>query len=77
MGNGEWITMLRVGPVAGVISKVSMIETILPSGGGGGAPSGGGEGEAGMILGSGGGIGGGAGIGIRVVADGLRMSVYR
>lgn len=72
--NGEWITVLRVGS-ADVISKVIMIETILP--GGGGAPSGGREGEASVILGNGGGIGGGAGIGIRVVADGLLMSVDR
>jgi len=71
--NRERITMLRMGPVAvvDVISKVVMIEAILPSGGG--APGGGGKGEASMIMG-GRLVSGLDGIGIRVVADGLRVS---
>jgi len=72
--NRERIAMLRMGPVTvvvDVISKVVMIEAILPSGGG--APGGGREGEASMIMG-GRLVGGLDGIGIRVVADGLRVS---
>ena len=71
--DGEWITVLRVGPVivVGVISKVIMIEAILP--GRRGAPSGGREGEASMIVGGVEMISGGDGIGIGVVADGLRV----
>ena len=63
--DGEWITVLRVGPtiVIDVISKAIMIETILPWIRG--APSGRREGEAGMVL------GGVDGIGIRVVTDRL------
>lgn len=65
LGDGEGITVLRVGPIVviDVIGKAIVIETILPWIRG--APSGGGEGEAGMI------VGGVGGIGIRIVTDRL------
>jgi len=71
--NRERITMLRMGPVAvvDVITKVVMIEAILPSRGG--APGGGRKGEASIIMG-GRLVGCLGGIGIRVVADALRES---
>jgi hypothetical protein len=76
LGDGERITMLGVGPVAvgDVISKVIMIETILPRIGG--APSGSREGKAGMIVGGVRMVGGWGWIGVRVVAYGLCMGSY-
>lgn len=69
-GNGERITMLRMGPVAAVdvIGIAIVIETILS--GIGSAPSGSREGETGMI------IGGGGRVGVRVVTDGLGVGSY-
>lgn len=65
--------MLRMGPVVGVnvITKVIVIETILP--GIRGAPSGSREGEAGMIVGVVLMVGGRDGIGAGVVTDRLCM----
>lgn len=68
--NGEGITVLRVGPVVvGMISKATVIETILSWIGS--APGGGREGEAGMIVRGVRMIGGRNGIGIRVVTGRL------
>lgn len=74
LGNGEWITVLRVGPVivVDVIGKATMIDAILP--GCGGAPGGGRKGEASMIRRGGRVIGGGDGVSIGVVTGGLRVS---
>lgn len=65
MGDGEWITVLRVGPVivVDVIGKAVVIEAILP--GVRGAPGGCRKGEASMIM--------RGGVGARVVADGLGL----
>jgi hypothetical protein len=69
--DGERVTVLRMGPVVGidVITKVIVIETILP--GIRGAPGGSREGEAGMIVGVVLMVGGRDGIGAGVVTDRL------